>query len=67
LAEGAAVTHHRAIDPHSGRNRLESRTSSAPCTCGAIRLVPTEHCLRYREHRDELIASMEGFVYRRAS
>ena len=28
---------------------------------------PTEYCLRYRESRDELITSMEGFVYRHAS
>ncbi|MPZ63307.1 MAG: hypothetical protein GEU93_18885 [Propionibacteriales bacterium] len=28
---------------------------------------PTEYCLRYRENRDELTASLEGFVYRHAS
>jgi hypothetical protein len=28
---------------------------------------PTRYCLRYRENRDELITSLEGFVYRHAS
>lgn len=28
---------------------------------------PTNYCLRYRENRDELTASLEGFVYREAS
>ncbi|MGH3470217.1 MAG: hypothetical protein ACRDQF_21070, partial [Thermocrispum sp.] len=28
---------------------------------------PTEYCLRYRENRDELTASLEGFVHRQAS
>jgi hypothetical protein len=28
---------------------------------------PTEYCLRHRENRDELITSLEGFVYRHAS
>lgn len=28
---------------------------------------PTSYCLRYRENRDELTASLEGFVYRQAS
>lgn len=27
---------------------------------------PTSYCLRYRENRDELTASLEGFVYRQA-
>lgn len=27
---------------------------------------PTRYCLRYRENRDELTASLEGFVYRQA-
>ena len=28
---------------------------------------PSEYCLRYRENRDELTTSMEGFVYRQGS
>jgi len=59
LAKGAAVTHHRVTD-----------------ACFPLKLprawersgwYPTEYCLRYRENRDELITSMEGFVFKHAS
>lgn len=28
---------------------------------------PTKYCLRYRENRDELTASLEGFAHRTAT
>jgi hypothetical protein len=61
------VTHQWFTELSDGTRTDECFALKLPAAWERAGWYPTEYCLRYRENRDELIASLEGFVYREAS
>jgi hypothetical protein len=60
------VTHAWFSDLRDGTRGDECFALKLPQAWAPAGWYPTEYCLRYRANRDELTASLEGFVYRPA-